>query len=177
MVSFSNTHFRLLRSKRYFLRDFLSTASVAKFCYEQFNCLLRLKIRLFSFEVFLLCVCSFYLLRPFRKALSVHQDTDGARRSYVLVFVFITFLTRCTNLKTQHMMDTRVVESFIVIYIHTFSDTLCKDDIPVSLQKIRHNWPFLKLHCFIHALYLEKFVNHKNGTLLAAMGTTSSSLC
>jgi hypothetical protein len=84
---FSLTHFRLLPKKLSFLLDFLSTALVAGFCYKQCNSVETLKIRIFISQVFLPCVCSIYLLRPFRKALNVRQDTVSAKVGYALVFV------------------------------------------------------------------------------------------
>ena len=130
-----------------FLLDFLSTASVARFCYKQCNSVQTLKISIFSSQVFLLCVCSFYLLRPFRKALNVRRDIVSARRGYAVVSA-VTVFWHTAQICRLSIRWTR--ESFhnLFWFVHTHLRTLCMDGIPVSLQGMTSQLIVLKIALF-----------------------------
>jgi hypothetical protein len=51
------------------------------------------------------------------------------------------------------------------------------DGILVSLQRMTSQLALLKIALLYSCDVFGKVVNHKNGTLFTAMGTTSSTLC
>jgi hypothetical protein len=106
-------------------------------------------IRIFSSDVFLLCVCSFYLLHYFRNALNVLQIPllhEGAMPWPLLLHCSET-LRRSEDALYGGHTSSFIIHSDSNTHI-VFSDILCTDGIPVFLQRMASLFTVLKIALF-----------------------------